>query len=95
MTVFSYWRRGQAQDIFGFRLTEYALERKCRYVMAFVNDDLTVLAHETLDLASSDQALHDGDVDLSPARFSAAADLADLSVREFKERFQSLPPLIQ
>src|SRR6266498_2258240 len=63
--------------------------------MTLINDNLTVLTYQTLDLAFSDKALHHRNVDLTSARLSSAADLPNLRAREFKERFEPFAPLVQ
>lgn len=95
MTVFPDRRRRQAQNILSFSVSEYAFKSKSRNVMTFINNDLTVLTHDAIDLALADQALHDRDIDLQPVRFPAATDLPNFRLRESKERLEPVLPLIQ
>ena len=77
VSVFPGRRGGQTDNIFGLHLPHHLFEGESGYVVAFVDDHLTVLSYEVLHLVFSVQTLDDGDIYAArPVHFSTA-DMPD------------------
>src|SRR6516225_945196 len=63
VTIFASGRGSQSQNIFGFDLSKDTLKRKSRQVVAFVNNDVSIIRNKILNLALSVQALDHSNVD--------------------------------
>ena len=62
--------------------------------MAFVNDDVAVIADAVFDDTLSHQALNHGDVQLAGGLLPPAADSSDLLLWQTEKRRQPLDPLV-
>ena len=51
LAVAPYWRGGQAKYVPGFGPLQYRLERESRQVVALVDDNVTVVLDESVNLA--------------------------------------------
>jgi hypothetical protein len=77
MTVFSGWRRSEADDVPGLDLFHDLFKSECRDMMALVHDDLAVLGDEVLDFALPLKALNHCHVNDASTRGFTAPDLTD------------------
>ena len=79
----------QAQYIFGLGSFQNRVKRSRSYMVAFVNDDVTVIFNQGVNLILLRQRLHHGNVDLASRFELATADGADHTFANAKERLQT------
>src|SRR5215468_3168743 len=85
---------GEPQHMPRIRPTRDELEADGREMVALVDDQVTVIANEIVDLAVAHEALDQGDVD-APRRLAlATADGANAGSVDRQEGLQPLAPLV-
>ena len=77
VSVFSRWRGRQSHNIPSFYLLHHLLKRERGDVMTFINNDLTILGDEVLNLLLAMKALHNGNVHNAGSLRFSASDLAN------------------
>ena len=82
-------------DEFRLRPADNLLEALGGQMVAFVHNEMAVIAHAILDDALADQALDDRDIQRAGQLPLAAADPANRLRRQAEKRRQSLDPLFQ
>ena len=85
--------RGQARDEPGLRPADDLLETLSGQVVAFVNDEMSIVSNEVTHDVLSHQALDDRHVQQSGRLLSPAPDPADELWGQSEKRRQSLHPL--
>ena len=92
--IFSCRGSGQTDDIFCFHLLHHLLKRKRRYVVAFIDDDLTVFSNKVLYGFFLIEALNHRDIDAPCPAHVSAADMPNRDCGHFQEHRQPFLPLI-
>ena len=85
----------QAKDISGLGLPRDGFEAHGGQVMAFIDDDMPVIGDQIGDDALSNQALHEGDIDVPGRLLLPAMDNAELVRRDVQEGLETRDPLIE
>ncbi|SAI66694.1 Uncharacterised protein [Bordetella ansorpii] len=87
------WCCCQPQYVTGADTFENGLKRHCREVMAFVDNDLSVIFHNGIGFSLPMYGLHDGDVNAACRFGLSAADHADHLLAATQESLQTFLPL--
>lgn len=95
MPVLAGYGRRQAEDVFRLAAPGHRLEADRRQMVAFVDDQMAVLADDVIDLALAGQTLDDRNVDNAGGFAFAAADLADGLGREIEKGGEPGNPLVE
>ena len=93
--VFASDRGGQARDELCLCLADDLLETVRGQVVAFVHDEMSVIADQIIHDSLARQALNERHVERPGRLLSPAADSADLLRRQAQKRCQALDPLFQ
>jgi len=95
MPVFAGDCRGQSREILRLRTPRDLLEAERREVVAFVDDDVTVLGDAVVNRPLAHEALNQCDVERPRKSFSSSSDSAYRLFRQIEKRTKSLNPLIK
>ncbi len=86
---------GQADEVARLHLGEYALERDCRQMVTFVDDDVSVPGDEIIDLPLSDEALDHRHIEPAVRFTFAPAHLTHVLLIDSEEHRELRDPLIE
>lgn len=95
MAILPRHGRGQANHELSLRPTNHLLKAVRRQVVAFIDDDLPILADAVINDPLADEALNDGHVEQPGRLVSAVANSSDRLSRQIQERREALDPLIE
>lgn len=89
VTVLSHGGGGKAINIFCFNRFQNFLKGECRYMMAFIYDDHSIVCDEGLDILffSLEERLHNGDINDPTVSIFSRSDLPDETTLLFLPRF--------
>jgi hypothetical protein len=85
---------GETEDEFGLGPADREFETLRREMVAFIDDDVSVVGDEVFDDALTDEALDHDDVDLSGEFFASASKASDVFFIEIEELGEPFDPLI-
>ena len=89
VTVLSHGGGGKAINIFCFNRFQNFLKGECRYMMAFIYDDHSIVCDEGLDTLffSLEKRLHNGDINDPAVSIFSRSDLSDETTLLFPAAF--------
>ena len=85
---------GEAEDEFGLGPADREFETLRREVVAFIDDDVSVVGDEVFDDALADETLDHGDIDLTGEFLTSASKTSDVFFIEIEELGEPFDPLI-
>lgn len=94
-SVAALWSRREPRNVVSLHLGENFLERRGGYVMALIDDYVSVLGDQLVDMVPLDEALYHGDVEGAVVLSMATADPADLLFIDVEEHGELCDPLLQ
>jgi hypothetical protein len=84
----------QAENVAGFATARDQFKAYGRQMVAFVNDEMPIIADDVIDFSLASEVLDQGDVNLTCRLATTTADPADRVTRHICERCEPLDPLI-
>src|SRR2546428_9790372 len=94
MSIFPLGSRGQSDDVFRLHLPHHLFKSKCRQMVTFVNNHLTILCHEVSYPFLVVGALKNGNIHATTAFGRPSSDLADRLCGTAEKHYQSCMPCV-